>query len=61
MTVLDRTANVLGALAGTVSDQATAAMLEAGDLPAKGSSSSLAAITLTERGASTAAALARAG
>src|SRR6478609_5053988 len=44
LTATDRTANVLGALAGTVTDQATAAMLAAADLPSKGSSSSLAAL-----------------
>jgi len=41
----DRTANVLGALAGTVTDQATAAMLAAAGLPARGSSSALAAVS----------------
>lgn len=41
---MDRTANVLGALAGTVTDQATAAMLAAAELPSKGSSSSVAAL-----------------
>ena len=41
---MDRTANVLGALAGTVTDQATAAMLAAAELPSKGSSSPLAAL-----------------
>jgi DNA-binding MarR family transcriptional regulator len=40
-----RTANVLGALAGTVTDQATAAMLAAAGLPAKGSSSAPAALS----------------
>lgn len=49
MTELDRTANVLGALAGTVTDQSAAAMLAAVDLPAKGSasgsSSALAALS----------------
>lgn len=45
MTQLDRTANVLGALAATVTDQATAAMLAATDLPAAGSSSALATVS----------------
>lgn len=45
MTDLDRAANVLGAMAGTVTDQTTAAMLAAADLPAKGSSSSIAALS----------------
>jgi hypothetical protein len=40
-----RTANVLGALAGTVTDQATAAMLAAAGLPAKESSSAPAALS----------------
>ncbi len=45
MTARDRTANVLGALAGTITDQATAAMLTAANLPTRGSSSSLAALS----------------
>jgi DNA-binding MarR family transcriptional regulator len=45
LTQLDRTANVLGALAATVTDQATAAMLAAADLPATGSSSALATLS----------------
>lgn len=44
MTARDRAANVLGALAGTVTDQMTAAMLAAADLPARGSSSAVAAL-----------------
>lgn len=44
MTALHRAANVLGAVAGTVTDQATAAMLAAADLPARGSSSAVAAL-----------------
>lgn len=45
MTELDRAANVLGALAGAVTDQSTAAMVAATDLPAKGSTSALAALS----------------
>lgn len=45
MTDLDRAANVLGALAGTVTDQAAAAMSAAAGLPAKGSTTALAALS----------------
>ncbi|WP_420121988.1 MarR family winged helix-turn-helix transcriptional regulator [Nakamurella sp.] len=45
MTELDRTANVLGALAGTISDQAAAAMAGAAGLPARGSTAPLAALS----------------
>lgn len=45
MTDLDRVANVLGALAGTITDQATAAMAAAAELPAKGSTATLAALS----------------
>src|SRR6478752_563286 len=45
MTDLDRAANVLGALAGTVTDQVAAAMAAAAGLPAKGSTTALAALS----------------
>lgn len=45
MTDLDRAANVLGALAGTVTDQSAAAMAAAAGLPAKGSTTALAALS----------------
>lgn len=45
MTELDRAGNVLGALAGTVTDQAAAAMAAAAGLPAKGSTATLAALS----------------
>lgn len=45
MTELDRAANVLGALAGAVTDQSTAAMAGAAGLPAKGSTTALAALS----------------
>lgn len=45
MTDLERAANVLGALAGTITDQATAAMSVAARRPAKGSTTALAALS----------------
>jgi DNA-binding MarR family transcriptional regulator len=45
MADLDRAANVLGALAGTVTDQVAAAMAAATGLPAKGSTTALAALS----------------
>lgn len=45
MTDLDRAANVLGALAGTVTDQVAAAMTAATGLPGKGSTTTLAALS----------------
>ena len=45
MTDLDRAANVLGALAGTVTDQVAAAMAAAAGLPAKGSTTALAGLS----------------
>ena len=45
VTELDRTANVLGALAAAVADQAAAAMAGAAGLPARGSTAPLAALS----------------
>lgn len=45
VTELDRTANVLGALAATIADQAAAAMAGAAQLPARGSTAPLAALS----------------
>jgi len=45
LTDLDRAANVLGALAGTVTDQVATAMTAATGLPAKGSTTTLAALS----------------
>jgi DNA-binding MarR family transcriptional regulator len=45
VTELDRAANVLGALAGTITDQAVAAMSVAARRPAKGSTAALGALS----------------